>query len=179
MVKKLPVLALLAALCASGCGYTMKGNLPDDLKSVAVMPVKNGIDLSQEISQQNRYQTYRPGIEVDLTNAIIDRFVFDGTLKVERPENANILIEAKLIDYRRDPLRYSLGNDVEEYRISVVAYVSAVTMPGKKELWHDEAVTGDTTYYLVGSRASSENDAVKRAVTDLARRVVERTLDRW
>ena len=169
----------LAVGLAGGCGYTVKSRLAENVKSVHVLPVKNAIDISSEISDKNRFRVYRPGTEVDLTNAIINRFVFDGTLKVTAASQADAVVDAKLVDYRRDPLRYSAGDDIQEYRLSVVLDVAVYQAHGHKLLWHEENVTGDTSYFLSGARAQSEDEAAAKAVDDAARRVVEKTIEVW
>ena len=162
----------------SGCGYTTKSLLPENIRRVNVPPVKNGIDLSSEISDKTPFRVYRPGLEVELTNAIINRFIFDGQLKVSSDEKADATLQATLVDYRRDALRYSVGDDVQEYRLSVTVDASLVQKSDGKVLWH-ERLTGDTTFFLSGSRSISEDAASAKAVEDLARRVVERTIEYW
>ena len=177
-VAWVPLMALFLYVL-SGCGYTTKSLLPDKIKVIYVAPVKNAIDVSSEIDEKNRLRVYRPGVEVDLTNAIINRFIFDGNLKVGKPEGADAVVEAKLIDYRRDALRYSDADDVQEYRLSLVLDVTVYQSPGRKVLWHDKALTGDTSFFLSGTRAVTEDEAVAKAVEDTASRVVEKTIEIW
>lgn len=179
MVKKFATLflgLLLLQLC--GCGYSHKSLLPSDVKSVHVAPIKNTIDLSGEIGDKHRFRVTRPGIEVDMTNAIINRFIFDGTLKVAAPDSADAVLEVKIMDYRRDALRYTDGDDVQEYRLSVVLQAVLYRTRDRKVLWR-EGVTGDTSFFLSGSLAVSEDEAVTKAVEDAARRVVEKTIELW
>jgi electron transfer flavoprotein alpha subunit len=171
-------LFLSLAVQIAGCGYTTKTVLPGDIKMIHVAPVKNGIDLSGEISDKDRFRVYRPGVEVDVTNAVMNRFIFDGNLKVANREKADAILEAKLIDYRRDPLRYSEGDDIQEYRLSVTIEASLTQVNGNKVLWHENLV-GDTSFYLSGARAVSEDEAVAKAVEELARRVVNKTIESW
>ena len=168
-----------ALLAGSGCGYTAKSLLPESIRTVSVSPVKNAIDLSSEIGDKNRFRVYRPGVEVDITNAIINRFIFDGNLKVTSLDKADAVVEAKLRDYRRDPLRYSDGDDVQEVRLSIVLDAVVYQARSHKVLWHEEGLTGDTTFFLSGPRAQSEDEAVVKAVEDVARRVVEKTIELW
>ncbi|MBI3021287.1 MAG: hypothetical protein HYY59_04740, partial [Candidatus Omnitrophica bacterium] len=46
-------------------------------------------------------------------------------------------------------------------------------------LWEEEGLTGDTTYFALGSNTETEAAALDRALTDLARRIVERTVENW
>jgi hypothetical protein len=173
-----PWLASLVFLSA-GCGYTTKSLLPENIKTVYIAPVKNVINLAGEISTKERFRTYRPGLEDALTNAVINRFVFDGNLKVVSPEKADVILETKLLEYRRDALRYSNNDDIQEYRVSIVLDAVLYEARGRKTLWHEQTLTGDTTFFLSGSRAVTEDEAVEKAVEDVARRIVENTVGLW
>jgi hypothetical protein len=169
---------MLSAVLA-GCGYTTKSLLPEDIKRIHIMPVKNAIDLSSENSGKDHFRVYRPGLEVELTNAIINRFIFDGNLRVSGPNDADVIVEAKLVDYRRDALRYTERDDIEEYRVNVVLDVAVYRASNRQMLWQSTAVTGDTTFFVAGQRATSEDEAAARAVEDVARRVADKTLELW
>ena len=172
------ILPLATALALAGCAYTTKSSLPEDIKSVHVMPVKNGIDLSREVSDRDHFRVYRPGLEVDVTDAIINRFIFDGNLKVASRNKADAVLEATLIDYRRDPLRHSESDDIQEYRLSVVLAVQFRRNADGQVIWK-ESVVGDATFFLSGSRAVSEDEAASKVVEDVSRRVVEKTIEIW
>ena len=179
-LKKISFVSIAAlAFLMAGCGYTMKNAVPENIKSIHIAPVKNSIDLTGEISDKDRFKVYRPGLEVELTNAIMNRFIFDGNLKVVAREKADAILEARLVDYRRDPLRYSRGDDIQEYRLSVTIEVNVYLAKDQKKLWQSNALTGDTSFFLSGPRALSEDEAVQKAVDDLSRRVVDKTIELW
>lgn len=178
-IKAWALVSVSAALLIAGCGYTTKSLLPENIKSVHIAPVKNAINLAGEIGYKERFRVYRPGLEDALTNAIISRFVFDGNLKVASPEKADAVFEAKLIEYRRDPLRYSDTEDVQEYRVSVTLDATLYQSGTRKILWHDRALIGDASFFLSGPHAITEDEAVEKVVEDVARRVVERTIELW
>ena len=172
------LLVLLFAGGLSGCGYTTKSLLPENIRSVHVAPVVNAIVLSEEITDKTPFRVYRPGLEVELTNAVINRYLFDGTLKIAMPEKADSILEMSLADYRRDALRYSEGEDIQEYRLSITVDAKMTQKSDGKVLWA-KRIIGDTTFFLAGSRAISEDQAASRAVEDVARRVVEATIEYW
>ncbi len=179
-VAKRVAAVLLLSTALAGCGYTTKSLLPADIKRIHVAPVKNAIDLSTENSGKDHFRVYRPGLEVELTNAIINRFIFDGNLRVSsHPDDSDAIVEARLTNYRRDALRYTEGDDIEEYRVNVVLDVSVYRRSNHEVIWHDPALAGDTTFFVAGQHAATEDDAAARAVEDAARRVVEKTLELW
>jgi hypothetical protein len=84
-----------------------------------------------------------------------------------------------LTDYRRDALRYTGGDDIEEYRVNVVLDVSVYRTSNHQVLWHEANLVGDTTFFIAGRHTTTEDEAVTRAAEDAARRVVEKTLELW
>ena len=163
----------------TGCGYTMKSAFPERIRSVYVAPVKNTIDISTEISDKNRFKVYRPGLEVDVTNAVINRFIFDGNLEVTPQDRADSVLEIKLLDYRRDALRYTDSDDIQEYRLSITLDAVLYETRTKKVLWHESGLVGDATYFLSGPYAIAEDEAAAKAVEDVSHRVIERVMELW
>jgi len=124
------------------------------------------------------YSGYRPGMEVDLTKAVRDRFLFDGNLKIATQENADIILKGKLVDFKKDVLRYDANDNVEEYRIKLIANLE-LEDASNKAIWKESGFVGETTYRTSGSLAKGEDAAIEDAISDLARRIVERTIEAW
>jgi len=163
----------------SGCGYTTRSLISSDIETIYIEPFKNKIDFTSEYSEYSRLRTYYPLLERDITDEIVDRFKFDGNLKPVKKEDADVILEGELISYRRDTLRYTDSDDVEEYRISIIVNIRLYSLDKEDYLWQENNFIGDTTYFVRGSLAKTERTAVKDAVKDLARRVVERTIEDW
>lgn len=176
VVQIFSLLFIVASL--SSCGYSSKMLLPDNIKTIHVLPMKNTIDLSGEATEQHRFRVYRPGIEVDMTNAVMNRFMFDGHLKVVSKEKADAIFESKLLDYRRDPVRYNDQDEVQEYRVSVIIEYVLYRARDNKEITR-QRVGGDTTFFLSGSHAITEDEAMAKAIDDTSRRVVESVTELW
>ena len=163
----------------AGCGYTTKTALPEHIRSVHVPQVENKIDISSEISNKKAFQIYRPGLEVELRNALIDRIVFDGHLRVAADAASDATLTASLTGFDREPLRYNANDTIQEFRIRVTASVRFVDKQTGNVLWSAENVSGDSEYFLSGPNASGEDNAVNKALKDLVRRVVENILEVW
>jgi hypothetical protein len=173
---------LLAAYCLLsfyGCGYTTRPGLAPHLKTVYVKPFANKIDVTRLSSGNERFPIYRHQMEVDLTKAVLNRYQFTGLLRPARPEQADCRLEGELTDFRRDALRYNASSQVEEWRLNVVVNLRFVDQTTDTLLWEESGFTGDTTYFALGSGAESESKALDRAITDLARRIVERSVESW
>ena len=176
------VLCLLTSVCsvlAGGCGYTTRPGLAPYLKTVYVKPVVNKIDITKLATGYERFPIYRHQMEVDITKAILSRFQFTGLLRPSTPERADSRLEGELVAFSRDALRYDASSQVEEWRLNVVVHVRFYDQKHATLLWEEEHMIGDATYFVTGSSAETENTALSRAITDLAKRAVERTVENW
>ncbi len=169
---------MFVALCAllSGCGYTTSSTLPSSIKTIRVEPFKNSIDYTAEGVRN----VYLPLLEVDARNAVIDRFVFDGNLKIVERDEADLILKGELKRYERSGLRYTDDDDVEEYRVHItVAFEMWNADNSEEPSWTEPSFVGEATYFVTGPSATTEESAVEAATIDLARRVVERTIEDW
>ena len=177
--------SLVSCLWSQGCGYTTRPGLASHLKTVYVKPFENRIDMTQLTAGDEHFPVYRHQMEVDLTKEIVNRYQFTGLLRPISRERADCRLEGELIGFRRDALRYDASQQIEEWRLSVIVnlrfFDQTVQRAGTPEvpLWEESGFTGDTTYFTLGANTESEADALNRAITDLARRIVERTVEDW
>lgn len=166
---------LLSLLSLASCGYSTRSLLPGHIKTIAIQPFKNRIDYTTE-TQRN---TYFPLLEVRITNAVADRFLFDGNLDVENADSADLVLKGELVGYQRDTLRTTDNDDVLEYRISIIVSLELWNRSLNEVVWSEPNFVGETTYFAAGALAKSESTALEDALADLGRRVVERTVEDW
>ncbi len=168
---------LLATI--SGCGYTTRSMILNKFTTVYVEPFVNKVDITQEVYTANKYRIYRPMLETDITKSVTNKFLFDGSLKPAKDESADLILRGELIEFRRDPLRYNESDEVTEYRLNLVVNISLWDKKENKLIWQENNFTGDTAYFTTGAQAKTEDTAISDALTDLARRIVERTVEEW
>ena len=171
-------LALCLLLCA-GCGYSASRLLPAYYQTIYIEAFDNKIPITQELDERAGYITNIPQLEEKVTQGVIDRFLFDGNLRVtNKPETADLLLTGELRDFYRQPVRRQDDKTVEEYRLNLTASVWLRDKQGKL-LLEEPNLVADTTYFLSGSRATTETAAVDDLVTDFSRRVVEWVIEYW
>lgn len=163
------------AVSITGCGYSTRSLLPNHIKTIYVEPFKNSIDFASE----GRRNIYFPLLEVNSRNAIIERYIFDGNLRVSESQNADLVLKGELINYDRTALRYTDNDDVQEYRVYITVKLELWDAVNQEYMWTESSFTGEATYFITGALATTEESAVAEAITDLARRVVERTIENW
>ncbi len=170
-------IGLLGSICGIiGCGYSARSALPNSIRTIYVEDFKNKINFTDE----NKRDIYFPLLEVDVRNAVIDRYLFDGDLRIADADTADLILQGELVRYERSPLRYTDNNDVLEYRVQIFVNLNLLDARNDKEpIWVEPDFAGEATYFVSGPQAASEASAVKVAIDDLARRIVDRTVENW
>ncbi len=181
----LVTMGFLLATVLTGCGYTTRSMLYGKYSTVYVAPFLNKVDIAEEAFSANKYRIYRPMLETDITKEVINRYLFDGNLKPAKATDADLVLKGELIEYRKDPLSYTADTEnVTEYRINIYVNLSLWDTRENKLLWQENKFNGNYAYFTADHLNSasvkvSEATAVSNAVEDLARRIVERTVEQW
>jgi hypothetical protein len=179
----LAALVTLVSVSAAGCGYSTRSLSYSKSTKIFIKPFENQVDLNinSDLSDKNPYRIYRPGMEVNVTNAVINRFMVDGYLKVvSKEDQADLILSGALINYDKQPLRYDQRSEnVEEYRANIIVNISLEDVVNSKKAWTENGFVGYKEYALTGPKAKSEESAINDAVEDLATRIVERTVEDW
>lgn len=170
-------LSLLSLFLCSlfSCGYTTGSLLPSQYRTIGVQNFKNSINFVSEGTRA----TYVPLLENKVRQAILDRFQYDGHLRLGDAERSDLIMSGELIEFKREELRLTDDRDVQEYRIRVVVSLTLTDGTNGEVLWLEPQFGGEATYFTSGPRAISESAALEEALTDLSRRIVERTLENW
>jgi hypothetical protein len=155
------VLGALAALLAGCAGYHLGSVNPSATgdKTVEIFPFNN--------------QTLQPRLGDAVTQALRERFQADGTYQLATREAGDIVVTGVITGYNREALSY-LNTDVttvENYRVGIVAHVTARRRDGKLLL--DKDVHGYTLVHVGTDLASAERQSLPLLAEDLAQNTVE------
>jgi len=176
----------LLSTVLSGCGYTTRSMLSGKYSTIYITPFLNKVDVTQEGYSANKYRIYRPMLETDITKKVINQYLFDGNLRPVKEGLADLVLKGELIEYRKDPLSYDRdGTNITEYRINIYVNLKLWDQKENKLVWEENNFNGNYSFFTsfaspnVSQGNTSEESAVTKAVEDLARRVVERTVEQW
>lgn len=177
---------IFLSLLDINCAYTTKVSLDPRYQTVAVSGFYN---------KSSEYDFQAP-----LTNALIRKFITDGRLKVVKPEEADLLIEGVILDYKRKGLTYDANDETTQFLIVVTAGVRVTDQQTGKILWQEPMMAGESTYFTRAAGQSSdrlrgnvetfltpvrsfasdeENRAVSEALEQLASDIFYRTIEPW
>lgn len=157
----------LAAL-AGGCGYSLSGNLPGHIKTVAVPVFKN--------------KTEVPAVENTITAAVINAFVSSGRLKVVALDQADSVLEGEIVGYSIDAISFNPSINVQEYRLRVVVNIQFRDVRQNSMLWRQDGLQQQSEFQVAGqvSDTISRQDAASRdAAVDIGRKIVALAVDRF
>ena len=174
-MKKLWLGILVLAIMTAGCGYTTSSALPGGMRTIYIEPFKNSVNFTTDLARK----LYIPLLEVKVRNAVVDRFQFDGNLRIADPNKAAMTLKGALVGYDRIALRFTNTNEVEEYRIQISVNLQLIDNENDQIIWEETGFVGEATYFVSGPNARSESAAIEEALVDLGRRIVERTIENW
>lgn len=174
-MRKLYFFFLMLVVSSISCGYSTRSSMSGPVRTIHIESFKNSIPYTND-SKRN---IYLPLLETKVRNAVVDRFLFDGNMKVSQKDTADLVLKGELKNYDRNALRYTDNQDVQEYRVVITVSLQLWDQEKNEMVWSEPSFSGEGTYFVTGPQASSEDSAVNAAMEDLARRVVERTVEDW
>jgi hypothetical protein len=163
---------LVAVLAFSGCGYTRHTVLPRNMKTIYVETVKNKLD-------PESIYAYQPGLEMDITNAVIQRLQTDGTLKVVEQKKADTILKTDLLSLEQEGLRFTSLEGVSQYRLFMMVRLKLVDAKTGDLIWEEPNFSGSTEYYVTTATSIGEQKASVDAVRNLAYNIADRIVEDW
>lgn len=161
------LLAALAALSA-GCGYSLRGNLPDHIQTVAVPVFAN--------------KTGEPAVEGALTRAVVEAFSTNGRLRVVTPEQADAILDGEIIGYDIQALAFDAQANARQYRLIVTLNLRFRDVRRNTVLFEQARVQEKADFRVLGAASqtiSREESALGAAAVDIARAIVSLAVDRF
>lgn len=160
--------ALLLGSAAGGCGYSLRGNLPDHLKTVSVPLFRN--------------RTTESGAESTITAAVVNAFTSSGRLRVVSLEQADSVLDGEITGYQVQSLTYDSRLNLRSYRLTVTMNVRFRDLRRVEVLWQQDRLVENADFDVAGQVSdtiSREEGAVKQAALEIGRKLVNRAVDRF
>lgn len=167
MIRVRPAVVALA-VALGGCGYSLRGTLPDHIKTVAVPVFVN--------------RTPEPAVENFLTRAVIEAFSTNGRLRVVAAEAADSLLEGEVVGYQVQSIAFDPRANVRQYRLVVTLNLRFRDVRRNTVLFQQDGVEEKADFRVQGAVSqtiSREETALRTAAVEVARAVVSLALDRF
>jgi outer membrane lipopolysaccharide assembly protein LptE/RlpB len=160
------ILLFVPCLILSGCGYSTSSRTAKDIKTIAVPFFTN--------------LTAEPNLEITVTEQIIDNLVEDNTLKVVREEQADALLEGRIIRFDNLPFSFNSELNAEEYHVTVTVQATLFNRRLNAPIWENKTFKGDGSYFLDATEAGFTFDsALDEALNKITDRILNLTVQDW
>jgi outer membrane lipopolysaccharide assembly protein LptE/RlpB len=160
-------LVLLVA-AVSGCGYSLRGNLPSHIQTIAVPIFLN--------------RTQEPAVESFITRAVVEAFSTNGRLRLARVEDADAILEGEIIGYAVDSIAFDRNANVRLYRLRVTMNLTMRDLRRNVVLLRQPNFSEKSDFRVQGAVSQTiarEETALRLAAVDIARAVVSLAIDRF
>ena len=164
----LPPLLAALVLVAPGCGYTVSSVLPAHIRTVAIPTFANN--------------TVEHGLADDVTQSLINGFLADRRLRIERERDADSVVRGTILLYRNRVYAYTSQEVATQYEVLLVIKIVFRDQIKNRDVWKEDEMTVRTTYNVVpigDEPARTESDGRKEVVQKLTDLIVSRTVQGW
>src|SRR5437016_14085474 len=154
------------AVALAGCGYSLRGNLPGHIRSVAVPVVMN--------------RTSEPAVENILTQAVVQAFSTNGRLRVVKPDQADAILEGEVVDYQILALAFDPRANIQQYRLVVTMNLRMRDVRSNTLLFEQPRFQEKSDFRVFGAVSqtiSREETALQAAAVDIGRAIVSLAID--
>jgi outer membrane lipopolysaccharide assembly protein LptE/RlpB len=160
------VLAL--AILIGGCGYSVNGTLPADIKTIAVPIFQN--------------LTREPGVEGLVTRAVVEAFSTNGRLKIASAANADAVLDGDVIGYSVFSIAFDKDANARQYRLIVTVNLQLRDRRKNEVLFKQTGVREQVDFRVqnaVSQTISLEETALKAAAVEIGRTIASLTITRF
>ena len=168
-MRALAALVLLGVtLAPAGCGYSLRGNLPDHIKTVAVPVFQN--------------RTPVPAVENFLTNAVLNAFATNGRLKVTSVDRADSILDGEITSYSLQSIAYDAAANIRQFRLTVTLNLRFRDVRRNEVLFRRVNFADRADFAVPGTVAetiTASEGALQQAATEIARSVVSFAVERF
>lgn len=156
---------LMLAVLFAACGpYSFSGTTLPHIKTIA-------IPLFQD-------ETAEFGVKEELTNALIQAFTSDNTLKIGDRRNADSVLEGKIVSITDRAGAYNRDERVSDIQVYLLVEIKYQDQVKRKVIWEDR-ISQYGTYSPSASEKNTRIDAIAEAITKITDEVVNRTVSGW
>ena len=161
--------ALAAALIVgAGCGYTVSSVLPAHIRTIAIPTFANN--------------TVEHALADDVTQSLINGFLADRRLRLERERDADSVLRGTVLAYRNRVYAYTSQEVATQYEIILAVKIVLRDQVKNRDVWKEDEMIVRTTYSVVAvgsTPAQTETDGRKDVIQKLTDQIVSRTVQGW
>lgn len=153
----------LVLLLLNQCGYySFSGSLPSHLKTIAI-PLFDD-------------QTAEFGLKEELTDAIIEQFTKDNSLKIADRGLADAVLEGTISSIRDQTGGYDRDENVQDMKVYVTVRVKCMDMKKRKVMWEGSVSRWGT---FDPASLDERREGISDALEQIAEEILNKTVSGW
>ena len=160
--RQLTCIVVLFALI-SGCGYTNKSLISRKIDSIYIPIFEN--------------DTFRRGLEFDLTNAVKDEIMSKTKLRIAQKDNADTILTGKIKKVAESMLTSNVQDNIVESRVTIYIDIKLVDRRTGRIL--SEAKDLKRSAEFIVQRGENINTASQESLVLLAETIVNYLEETW
>ena len=167
-MRRRALAALALAILVGGCGYSVHGTLPGDIKTISVPIFQN--------------LTREPAVEGLITRAVVEAFSTNGRLKVVPSSEADAVLDGEVVGYNVFSIAFDQNANVRQYRLVVSVNLQLRDRRKNEVLFKQSGVREQVDFRVqnaVSQTISLEETALKAAAVEVGRSIVSLTITRF
>lgn len=162
--------AAVLALTSGCANYKLGTTLPENQRDVYVPNVRN--------------ESGQPGVEREVTKAILKEIQREGTLRLVSEDRASTRLDIVVVGYRQDSIRYNRENTgvSEEYRMVLRASTTFTKLnepDPDKAIISQNVLEGDETFLRGTDTITAMQRCLPKAAEDLAEQIIDSCVSAW
>ncbi len=158
------VLILFGILFVPACAYySLKGSLPPHLKTVAIPLFDN--------------RTAEFGITETLTDAVIDEFIRDGSLKIADRSAADVLLLGTIVSVSDRAGAYDQQEVVQDIKVYITVRVECTDQVKRHTLWKERITQFGS--YDPAEGPEGRSTAYEQAYEKISQEILNKTVSNW
>ena len=162
--KYFSIFILMLSLPFLHCGiYSFKGSLAPHLHTIAIPLFEN--------------RTAEFGVPEELTDAIIEKFTQDNSLKIADRSNADVVLEGTIVRINDRAGAYNAQERVQELKIYITVSIKCMDQVRRQMLWEERLTQWGS--YDPSEGADARLDGLNEAIDKLSEEILNKTVSGW
>jgi len=162
--KLIFLLPLFGIILVLSCGYySLKGSLPPHLETVAIPLFDN--------------RTPEFGITETLTDAVIDEFIRDGSLKIIDRSAADVLITGSITSVNDRAGAFDQQEAVQDVKVYVSVSIECMDQVKRQKMWGERITQFGA--YDPAEGPDGRNTAYEEAFEKISQEILNKTVSNW
>ncbi len=162
LLKLIMGFVLVVALTC-GCGYSTRSLISRDISSIHIPIFENN--------------TFRRGIEFDLTKAVKNEVMSKTNLRIASKDYADTILRGTVKDFTERIITHGFRDSVVEAQVTLFVEIKLVDRRTGRTLVDEKGIK-QTTEYIV-RRGETLESASEEGIVDLAETIVNHLAEKW